>query len=199
MLNDLDKTLKTLLTRELPADLVGEEATTKVTISFTTPDKESAANAIKPPAINFFLYDIRENMELRSNERRLEQRDGLFIQHPPPVRVDCSYLITAWSASADKATGDEHWLLSEVLQVLLRYRQLPVEVLQGKLKAQEPPVRAKILQPSYLNSMGEFWQAMGDRPRATLHYTVTISIPVGQPRELEAVIGLDIRLQPQAS
>ena len=32
-----------------------------------------------------------------------------------------------------------------------------------------------------LQSIGEFWQAMGGKPKATLHYAVTISVDVGEP------------------
>lgn len=178
MIHDLDKTLEELLKHELPPDLVEQ-----VTISFATPDDQFPPPSVTPPAIDFFLYDVRENWELRQNEWRVERRDdGTVAKHRPPARVDCSYLITAWaSEGAPNPTQDQHRLLGEVLRALLRHRTIPAEALQGSLQGQEPPVRAKPLQPSQLQSLGEFWQAMGGKPRATLHYTVTISVPVGEP------------------
>jgi hypothetical protein len=179
MLNDLDASLKELLKQELPADLVGQ-----VAISFESPDAQAGQDA---NAINLFLYDVRENWELRSNEWQIERKNSRVTQTPPSARVDCSYLITAWSKIPDGQQGkadQEHLILGEVMKVLLRHRQLPAGVLQGELQGQEPPVRAKPLQASQLQSLGEFWQAMGSKPKAMLNYTVTISVPVGQPVDL---------------
>ena len=98
--------------------------------------------------------------------------------------MDCSYLITAWpSLSAQNPAQDEHRLLGEVMQVLLRHPTLPAEVLQGSLQGQEPPLPASLLQPGLLQSVGEFWQAMGGKPKAALHLTVTIGVAVAPPVE----------------
>ncbi len=177
MIHDLDNTLKELLLRELPHSLVKQEK-----ISFATPDSDLVTK-IDPPAINLFLYDVRENLELRSNEWSIErQSNGTATKKRPPVRVDCSYLVTAWSGNAANPQ-DEHRLLGEVMKVLLRYPKIPAEFLQGSLKGQEPPLRAKTLRPSQLQSLGEFWQAMGGKPKATLNYTVTIAVPVHEAVE----------------
>ena len=177
MLSDLDKTLEALLKSELPADLVEQ-----VKISFATPDAEFPPSSVVLPAIDLFLYDIRENWELRSNDWTRERTNGVVISHGPPVRVDCSYLVTAWAnKSAPDPTQDEHRLLGEVINVLVRHRTIPTEVLQGKLQGQEPPVRTKVLQTTNLQGLGEFWQALGGKPKAALHYSITISIPVGEP------------------
>jgi Pvc16 N-terminal domain len=178
MLNDLDRTLEELLERELPLDILSSAPLEEIppdTISFAAPDKD----LIKvKPAINFFLYDVRENLELRSNEWSLErQSNGTATRKRPAARVDCSYLITAWpSDPSDWAT--EHRLLGAVMKILLRYPRIPEDVLQGSLQGQEPPLRATSLRPPQLNSLGEFWQAMGGKPKAALNYTVTIAVPI---------------------
>jgi hypothetical protein len=175
MLQDLDSTLKELLERELPSDLLPSLTDN---ISFDSPVQTN-----KPNGINLFLYDIRENMDLRSGLAEYE-RQGIStaIKKRPAVRVNCSYLITAWSAS-DRAVQDEHKILGNVMKVLLRYRKLPKEVLQGSLKGQEPPIRSTLLGPNLLQSFGEFWQAMGGKPKAALNYTITISVPVDEVGE----------------
>jgi len=68
MINDLDKTLQVLLERELPPELVSPKAKTRVTISFDTPDDQFHPSSATLPVIDLFLYDLRENLELRSNE-----------------------------------------------------------------------------------------------------------------------------------
>ena len=175
MFQDLDETLATLIKRELTA--------TNVSVSFATPDNEFPPVEVTLPAIDLFLYDIRENMELHRNDWHHERVNGRILRHKAPIRVDCSYLITAWS-SATHPIEDEHRLLGEVMKVLLRYRQLPDDVLQGELVGLLPPVRARAVRQGYLQSLGEFWQAMGGKPKASLHYTVTVSADVFAPEDL---------------
>ncbi|HEY1627366.1 MAG TPA: DUF4255 domain-containing protein [Streptosporangiaceae bacterium] len=172
MLQDLDATLTALLRAELPVQ--------NVAISFAAPDDQFPPPGVNLPAIALFLYDVREDYELRSAQWELDERpDGTFIRIPPPVRVTCSYLITAWaSATAPDPAYDEHRLLGEVLKVLLRHPTIPEHYLNGDLAGQEPPLPARILAAGHLNSLGELWQAMGGRPKATLNYAVTISVSV---------------------
>ncbi len=43
---------------------------------------------------------------------------------------------------------------------------------------------ATTLQPGRLQSLGEFWQALGGKPKAALHYSVTIGVEVFKPVEV---------------
>ena len=180
MIDDLDKTLQELLKRELPPALAAQ-----VTITFATPDDQFPPAAVRLPAIDLFLYDVRENRDLRSNEWQVERRsDGTATKKRAPVRVDCSYLITAWpSASAPNPAEDEHRLLGAVMLALLRHATLPAGVLKGSLTGQQPPLPASSLQPGRLQSLAEFWQALGGKPKAALNYTVTIGVEAFKPIE----------------
>jgi hypothetical protein len=184
MINDLDRTLEQLLAQHLPPAVAAQ-----VAITFATPDDQFPPSSVSLPAIDLFLYDVRENRELRNNDWVLERRgDGTATKRPAPVRVACSYLITAWpSQSAPNPAEDEHRLLGEVMKVLLRYPTLPAAVLQGTLAGQEPSLPTAVLQAGLLQSVGEFWQALGGKPKASLHYTVTIGIEVHEPEELSLV------------
>jgi len=173
MIADLDRTLKEMLiTKAQDKDL---------DIRFEAPDDQFAPNL---PAVNLFLYDVRENVDLRSNEWQAN-RDlrGNITQTPPPVRVDCAYLITAWAGDVES----EHRLLSEIMRILLQHPSIPKELLQGDLANQSLPLPTVTLQSGHLQSMGEFWQALGGRPKAALHYTVTVSLDVFEPEEIETV------------
>jgi hypothetical protein len=189
MIDGLDKTLEELLKHELPPELVWEDSTTKVTISFATPDDQFPPAAVTLPALDLFLYDVRENRELRDNDWIMErQSDGTTTKKRPPIRVECSYLITAWPGDgAPNPAQQEHYLLGEVMKVLLRHPTIPDEVLQGSLKGQDPPLPAVTLQPGRLQSLGEFWQALGGKPKAALNYTVTIGVDPLKPVEAKAV------------
>jgi hypothetical protein len=76
---------------------------------------------------------------------------------------------------------------------LLRHPTIPEPVLQGSLAGQAPPLPAITLQPGRLQSMGEFWQALGGRPKAALNYTVTIGVDVHKPVEAGVVTAKEIK------
>ncbi|MGA7412017.1 MAG: DUF4255 domain-containing protein [Bryobacteraceae bacterium] len=182
MIDDLDRTLNELLRHELPSAIVDQ-----VAISFATPDNEFPPTSVTLPAIDLFLYDVRENMELRNTQWNTErQLNGTAVRIRPPVRVDCSYLITAWSSDSSTTRAlDEHRLLSETMRALLRYPIIPEVLLQGSLRGQEPPLPTSTLQPGRLQSSGEFWQALGGKPKAALNYTVTIGVVIDRAVETE--------------
>ena len=180
MIDDLDRTLEALLRQELPPDLVSQ-----VTITFATPDDQFPPTAVTLPAVDLFLYDVRENQDLRSSEWLVErQGDGTASKRRAPVRVDCSYLVTAWASEASTTPAqDQHLLLGETMRVLLRHPTIPAPLLQGDLAGQEPPLPASALRAGHLQSMAEFWQALGGKPRAALNYTVTIGLDAFEPAE----------------
>jgi hypothetical protein len=186
MIHSLDMTLKKLLKRELSEDL------SHLSIVFNAPNKEFKLSTGEQK-LNLFLYDIRENRELRTNEPVWERKNGTMETRRPPVRVACSYLITAWIKEGDdckSGTITEHHILSEVMIALLRYPRIPQELLQGKLANPPQPVPLPVasLQPGNLQSIGEFWQAMSEHaPKAVLHYTVTISVDPFEPVEVPLV------------
>jgi Pvc16 N-terminal domain len=190
VIDDLDESLKALLRRELPPAI-----SEQVSVSFAAPDDEFHSS-VKLPAVDLFLYDIRENLELRSNDEYLQRApDGTALRTRSPVRVDASYLITAWPGSSEKdRPEDEHRLLGEVMQALLRSRTLPRSVLKGSIAQQELPLPVSTLQPGRLQSLGEFWQALGGKPKAALNYTVTFSVDVGRPEPVTLVTDKIIRI-----
>ena len=192
MIRDLDETLAALIRRDFPPSLAEQ-----VRISFATPDDQFPPQSVTLPAINLFLYDIRENLELRSNEIYYDRRsDGTATKTRAPVRVDFSYLVTAWpSESVPDPAEDEHQLLGEVMLVLLRYRKIPADVLQGGLNDQDLPLPTSSLQPGRLQSLGEFWQALGGKPKAALNYQVTLSIDIAKPEEVRLVTDKIIKIR----
>jgi hypothetical protein len=189
LLHELDQTLAALLKRDLP----GRD---QITVSFAAPDDQFS---VKLPAVDLFLYDVRENLELRSNDDVIElQSDRTSIRFQPPVRVDASYLITAWpgvGSGQSDSSEDEHMLLSAVMRVLLRYPKLPRELLKGSLANQDLPLPVSTLQPGRLQSLGEFWQALGGKPKAALNYTVTLPVDVSEPERQPLVIDKEIRIR----
>lgn len=173
MIHDLDHTLRELLKHELLPNLAEQ-----VSISFTTPDDQFPPSGVTPPAINLFLYDIRENHDLQQGIGPILEHhtSGQIIKTPPPIKVDYSYMITAWSEFKQDPSEQEHYLLGEVIKVLLRHPTIPKAILQGELAGQESLPRTTILQSSRSQFLGEFWRSLGTRPKAAINYVVTIYV-----------------------
>lgn len=172
MIRDLSKTLKAMLDDDptLPDPLQS------ALVVFDRPvEGFSPAQA----TIDLFLYDVRENMELRSNEPIIERNNGQATIHRPPLRVLCSYLVTAWpgAATGDEMALREHRLLSQALQVLARYPTIPANLLKNtSLEAQEPPLPMITAQTDGLKNPSEFWTALGNKLRPSISLSVTISM-----------------------
>ncbi len=191
MLDVLDTTLESLLQRELPPDVPAPG--TDVEISFEAPYSGNIDSPINP-TINLFLYDVRENLEYRQSKWLLERNsNGKAFKTRPPAMVDCSYLITAWPKNNDDVET-EHQLLGEVMRVLVRYQRIPEAFVPEDWEGGEIPLRLFSLRPSLLQSFGEFWQAMagkeGNKPKAVLHCTVTISVPRDEIAEEVGLVGV---------
>jgi hypothetical protein len=172
MIRDLDETLRALLTQQAPpgSELAGAD------ISFDIPDGEWRGS-LDVLTVNCYLYDVRENRDLRTTEP-VKQRNllsGRAIYRPAPVRIDCAYCITAWSPSEDESVLDEHRLLGQVLMVLLRNRTLPPGVLQGSLTSQLPPYPTVIAATDGMKNLPEFWGALDQQLKPSLSYVVTLA------------------------
>lgn len=186
MIRDLSESLKAILDDpKLPEPLNSAE------IVFDRPDDKFNP---QKNTVNLFLYDIRENVELRSNEPRIERKDRQAIIYPPPVRITCSYLITAWPFSVTDLPLEEHRLLSQILSVLSKYPTIPDKFLQGSLKGQKPPLPMITAQTEGFKNPAEFWTAIGNKMRPSLTVAVIISLEICPPENAPIVITEEIRL-----
>src|SRR3954466_9481307 len=91
MLADLDETLRRLLTAEL-----GRHGFDGVKIAFDAPTKEWA-NQLSTPAVDLYLYDLREAVKRRPAEWRTQRENDRSFDIRPPLRLEVSYAVTAWT------------------------------------------------------------------------------------------------------
>lgn len=170
MLADLDESLRGLLEREL-----GRHGFDGVDVAFDAPAREWSSQ-LSAPAVNLFLYDLRESHERRSVEWQPRGENGRVREVRPPMMMECSYAVTAWT----QAVEDEHRLLSQVLGVLFAYPQLPSDVLHGRLGdlAERHRIEAQVGQPKS-DGKAEFWSAIGGQYKASLDYVVMLACESG--------------------
>lgn len=194
MIRDLSETLRAILDDPALAESLPELAAALITF-----DRPSENFNPAQATVDLFLYDVRENMELRSNEPVVERHNGLARIHRPPLRVDCSYLVTAWPVGGAELTLQEHRLLSQALLVLSRHPTVPAKFLKGKLAGQAPPLPMITAQADGLKNPSEFWTALGNKLRPSLSVTVTISMQAVQAEEARVVTASQVRLGERAS
>jgi Pvc16 N-terminal domain/CarboxypepD_reg-like domain len=175
VIRDLDTSLKAMLAGEAApgSELAG------ATISFAVPDSRWR-NAGSGLFLDVYLYKVEEDRELRSNERRHHVDRGVVMVEPPPVRVACSYLVTAWNmaqpASGSELEEQEHRLLSQALDVLLRNPTVPRRYLAGLAgRSLEPPMVSAA--PDGVGASADFWSGLGTYLRPSVTCRVTLAFP----------------------
>ena len=176
MIRDLDETISTMLkTGATPgSSLAG------ATISFDLPDATWRGGLVGL-TINCYLYDICENLEMRTYEPLVSVTagGGSALHVDPPIRINCSYCVTAWSTAATDPVLDEHDLLSQALIVLLRNQPLPENLLQGALAGQIPPYPLVIAsQDGVGKHHPQFWTALDQKLKPSLNYVLTLAMPI---------------------
>jgi hypothetical protein len=145
------------------------------------------------PGLNVYLADLRENRKLRSNARTRVHQNGWLAEVPAPARVDCHYLISAWSpASATpqvEPTQDEHDLLYAVTVALMDESPLnPRRVYRTASPTPAwPPeylpffgtdLPTEVLPVEGFPKYAEFWGTMGQVSpwRPTVYVVVTVPV-----------------------
>jgi len=196
MLDPVNEIIRDLIQSRVPA-LAGPTQ-----VGFEPPDDQwkSTMQGANEDRLNIYLYEIRENLKYRTNERTTSFQDGWISQSRAPERLDCHYLITAWSPMlfsppAAEPTRDEHRMLYSVVAVLMASRPLtPAAVYQPgvvipsqrTLNDVPPEIRQDSLPletalSDQLRDLGEFWGTMKVPWRPTLGLTLTIPVLPGTP------------------
>ncbi len=179
MFQDLDTTITAVIgDPETLPDLYD------VAVSFVTPDKTFQT---EKDTLNLFLFEVKENRKRREAAPEMEQVGAqLFQRRLPPIRVDCSYLVTAWAnpgVGAGLKAKTEHQLLGAALQWLSRFGTIPEKYLSGGLASQPYPPPAMAAQLDGKHADGAFWSALGIPPRPAFTLVVTIAMDLGIPEQ----------------
>ena len=181
MFADLDESIRQLLIQR------GNLNAGEVDISFDLPSREWAAG-ISRPTIDLYLFDIRENTELKNPAPWMVQRgpNNTAIKSRPDIRVDVNYNITAVASAIE----DEHRLLNRVLLILSQHPVLPEELLQGLVSGQE--VFTYVANPSgIMQSPADYWGALDNDIKPSIAYRATVRLDLAQ----EISVGLALTSQ----
>jgi hypothetical protein len=186
MISHLDNLLRHLFLTQL------SELSTDAQVGFQPPDEEwrTVVVNLQDVALNIYMLDLRENRKLRSNERvRTDLAGGQIVQQQAPARIDCHYLVSAWSpAQANlEPTVDEHGLLYQAAAVLINSAPLNAARVYGPgspvLPTLPEAIRdadlpTQILPVEGFVKLAEFWGAMGTNHRWKPALYLVITLPV---------------------
>jgi hypothetical protein len=187
MIHDVDQLLEEIVRR----DALNGSA---VELVFDAPTKDWVARR-SAPAVDLYLYDIREDLDRRVPVWEDSRDDGGKVtdRRQPPRRFRLAYLVTAWTQRPE----DEHRLLSALLSCFLRNAMIKANELDGTLAEADLPLYIDVAQPPTQDrSLADVWSALGGELKPSLDVVVIApmvvgrSAPYGPPVLLGPTIGI---------
>jgi len=166
---------------DLLTQSLGKIITTYVSQTEVTYARINESSLPGVPTINLFLYDIREDAALQNNEPVVTRNNGGYKVAQPPLRVACTYLVTAWCGPKEDDVLKEQSLLDQALMAFAKHPTIQKDFLVGDLSQQDPPVPLVTSLIDGLKNPVEFWTVVGYKLRPALIVTATISM---QPFDL---------------
>lgn len=195
MLDRLDILLRDLFVAQIPV------LTSDTQVTFQPPDAALHTDVINigKMVLDVYLVDLRENRQLRMNERTRSVSNGVVYTEPQPTQVDCHYLISAWSPTLPspgvEPTIDEHALLYSATSVLEQNMPLnPSRVyapgapalLLWPQRFRDMDMWTITLPPSGFATVSDFWHAMGIDSRWKPCVYLVITLPVAMDKVQDA-------------
>jgi len=116
--------------------------------------------------------DLREALEQTEISAREQRGNGHAVSTPPDLRLEATYAITAWS----NAVEDEHRLLSQLIAILHSYRQLPADLLGGRLD-DVGTIETVVGRP--MEEKADFWTAVGGHYKPSIDFALRLAVRSG--------------------
>jgi len=145
-----------------------------VEVAFEAPTRDWAARR-NGPAVNAYLYDIREDVSRRGTGLEdIRDPEGVVTGRRRPLRIfRLSNLVTSWTKRAE----DEHRLLAAVLGCLLGADVLPVTG-SGPLAQLGAAIPLTVaVPPPETRSLADIWSALGGDLKPSLDVVVVSPFP----------------------
>lgn len=162
MLSELHESLRRLIYER------GQINPLDVDILFDAPRREWVDRLIRP-AINLYLFDLEENVKLRPNGIESRVVNGRSVRSLPPRQINLRYMVSALTSNV----ADEHLLIWRTLSVLMKYRELPSDILTEALRGVSPTIKTQVAQPDETVHMSQVWGSLNADIRPSLCYVVT--------------------------
>ncbi len=177
MLLEIHSAIRVLLSER------GAVGSSEVDICFDPPTQEWIGSLTRP-TINFFLFDLQENTDLRQNSFQTTQSNNRAVKRMSPRRMDLRYMVSVLTTAIE----DEHALLWRTLVTLMKYSPLPPEILPDSLRTVEVPLATRVSQPGEHSPFPDLWRGLEVQPHPALLYVVTTPIDLDIAMESPLVL-----------
>ncbi len=182
MLPELHESLRRLIYER------GRISPLDVDIHFEAPRRDWVDRLMRP-AINLYLFDIQENVGKRSTAMEARVVNGRAVRHMAPRQIDLRYMVSALTSEIT----DEHLLLWRTLSVLMKYRELPDDILPEALRGASPTIKTQVAQPDEAIQMAQIWGGLNADARPALCYVVTAPLDLDVSLEVPLVLTRTVR------
>ncbi len=152
----------------LKTKVIGNAA---IAIAFDPPNR-AWIQSVKGTAVNFFLFDIRENAHRRDVMlEEVRDAEGVVVaRRPPPPRYDLHYTVSVWT----QQVLVEHKILAAVLRCFSAMTTMPRALL--------PPPLARlpyeVLVGTASGAKRSMFLNLGGELKAGFELTLTVPMPV---------------------
>ncbi len=145
--------------------------------------------------LGLYLYDIRENEEIRINDR---QNLDAGKQRNPSVYLTLSYMITAYSTADVKfRAGEDHKILGKVVQLFHDNPVLSAATLEPVERASEMNLRIQMLNLE-VEEKQRLWNFPNHPHRVSLFYRVSpVEVESAKIRQIQRVVEMDLTVREQ--
>lgn len=145
----------------------------EIDVTFAIPTRDWSAT-ISRPTINFYLYDISENIKLRDSAMTRVRSSTTEAQRLRPRHIDLKYVVTVHFKSQLAELEQQEWeVLWRVLATLMRNSSWPSSMVPQEALALDSELQAYVAYPEGAPRQGEIWTTLGTSPRPSLHYVLT--------------------------
>ncbi len=185
MFSSLHDALKRLLREK------GQFEALDIDVTFEIPNRTWASTLTKP-TINFFLHDLEENASLRKTNFAAPVTTGHTTSiKQAPRRINLRYQVSVFSSEA----RDQNELLWRTMTVLMRYFEIPPELLPRNIAELGIPVNARVSQPEDGPRSNDLWNGLELPPRPALLYLLTVPLDLQRSLEAPLILSRNLMLQ----
>ena len=168
-----DITSEIAVLNELIAKHIGEHVT-NVDIRFDAPNAQETPTT---PTLHLFMYLIHEDLSIRQSMQSSYNPQAAAYD-TPYARIRCLYLATYWESSSGDSTSPDTQASS---QTILKLTETLRALLCMRRHNDFKNYQIRVIEPEALNSLGNFWQALDNKPRAIINFAVTLPVSIVHP------------------
>ncbi|AFZ67347.1 DUF4255 domain-containing protein [Deinococcus peraridilitoris] len=161
----------------------------EVDVRFAAPTREFTSG-VNRPTINFYLYDMIENVRLRSHDLDVRRNGQFDSRRLRPRRMDLKYLVNVFFKSQVGEMDEQEWLLLwRVLATLMRHAEWAEADLPESVRALDVGILGSVSQPDHNARLSDVWSGLGNHARPSLHYVLTVPLDLNIEFHTPLVLG----------